>query len=181
MFRLFFGLIAVMLFVGCASKEEESLLKSYSEKQQYHKYLQQTEKTELYDENNLSIGIAIATHMYTPTSEKNDTRDEVFILGVSFENPEDYTIDFDTNSTKYSSNKYVLTLDNNSSKSVQKLSQNDPRLKDISFVTQWGTYYEVHFAHTGSRFALLLSHETNRNATFSFSKVPKFVYTKKGF
>ena len=87
MYKLFLGFMVTLLLVGCSSKEEKALLESYRKNIDYHKHLQQTEKAELYDGEN-SMAILTATYLYKPTFEKKDTRDELFIVGVQFENPE---------------------------------------------------------------------------------------------
>ena len=179
--KLYLGLcVCVALLVGCSSKEEQSLLKSYASNTSYHKHLQRTEKTELYDNNN-SVAILTATYMYTPNFEKNDTRDEVFIVGVLFENDDDSKMNFDINSTFSNKNDYILTLNNKHAINVVPLDKNDKRLKGISFVTTWGDYYEVTYPHAGQRFTLVFQNSKYGKGTLNFAKVAKFVYTKKGF
>jgi len=180
MYKIFLGLMAVVLFVGCSSKEEKALLKSYEENIKYHKYLQQTEKTELY-ENNVSVAILTATYMYTPNFEKNDTRDEVFIVGVQFENNDNAMINFDKNVTSSNQNEYILTLNKKQAISVVPLNADDKRLHRLSFIADWGDYYEVKFPHAGSRFSLVFENAFYGKGKLKFSKKAKFVYTKKGF
>ena len=63
-------------------------------------------------------------------------------------------------------------------KDIQELSKNDERLKDIAYVTDWGSYYLVTFEHTKSkRFSLVFKSEKYGNGTFSFAKVAKYIYT----
>ena len=117
MLRLLLGLIIIMLFVGCSSKKEQALLDSYKQNSKYHKYLQQTEKAELSD-GNTSVASLTATYMYKPSFEKKDTREEIFIVGVSFEEPEESTLNFDKKSISDNVNEYTLTLNG---KKPQKL------------------------------------------------------------
>ena len=180
MLRLFLGLIVIALFVGCSSKKEQALLNSYKENIKYHKHLQRTEKAELRDANT-SIAILTATYMYTPSFEKNDTHEEVFIVGISFEEPEVSTLNFDKNSISDDVNEYTLTLNGKKATKVVRLNENDKRLKGISFITDWGEYYEVTFPHAGKRFSLLFENKIYGKGTLNFAKVAKFVYTKKGF
>lgn len=181
MYKLFLGLMAVSLFIGCSSKEEQSLMKSYTENIQYHKYLQKTEKAELLDGEN-SVAILTATYLYTPNFEK-DNRKEVFIVGVVFEDPDVSSINFDANSsTTVAQNEYILTLKGKKAIKVVPLGKNDKRLEGISFVTEWANYYEVTYRHTASqRFSLVFENPLYGKETLNFSKVAKFVYTKKGF
>ena len=176
MLRLFLGLLAIALFVGCSSKEEQSLMNSYAQKTQYHKHLQYTEKAELFEGEDSKV-VVTATYLFTPNFKKKDKRPEKFIIGVTFDDPDASRLSF----TKGNAN-YTLTLNNKSAKKVEKLALNDKRLKGISFVTEWGEYYEVTFPHVnGKRFALVLKHPKYGSKALHFAKVAKFVYTKKGF
>jgi hypothetical protein len=179
MYKLFSGLMVMALLVGCSSKEEKALLKSYTQKIDYHKHLQQTEKAELFD-GDTSIAILTATYMYSPSFEKNDTREEVFVVGVQFENPEESTMVFNKNKT-INANGYILTLNGKTANKVVRLSENDKRLEGLSFITDWGEYYEVTYPHAGKRFSLVFKNERYGQSQLNFAKVAKFVYTKKGF
>ena len=180
MYKLFLGLMVVVLLVGCSSKEEQDLMKSYTENTQYHKYLQKTEKTELMDGDN-TVAILTATYLYTRNFKKIDKRNEVFIVGVAFDNPDVNTINFDKTSTTANEQEYTLTLKNEKAIKVVRLDKNDKRLKDISFVTDWGDYYEVTYPHASKRFSLVFENALHGKGTMNFSKVAKFTYTKKGF
>jgi len=179
MYKLFSGLMVMALLVGCSSKEEKALFKSYTQKMDYHKHLQQTEKAELFD-GDTSIAILTATYMYSPSFEKNDTREEVFVVGVQFENPEESTMVFNKNKTT-NTNGYILTLNGKKANKVVRLSENDKRLEGLSFITDWGEYYEVTYPHAGNRFSLIFKNERYGQSQLNFAKVAKFVYTKKGF
>ena len=180
MLRLFLGLIVIALFVGCSSKKEQALLDSYKQNIKYHKFLQKTEKAELSD-GNTSVAILTATYMYTPNFDKKDKRKEVFIVGVQFEDSEVSTLNFDKKSVSDNINEYILTLKGKKATKVVRLNENDKRLKGISFITDWGEYYEVTFPHTGKRFSLVFENKKYGKVILNFAKVAKFVYTKKGF
>ena len=188
MLKLFMGWVIIALLVGCSSKEEQALLSAYTQKSQYHKHLQRTEKAELHDANS-SVALITATHLYTPSHDKNDTSDEVFIIGVQFEDSDNSkmlfdkssTFDKDKNITLTNENEYILTLNKKKASKVVPLPNDDKRLKKLSFITQWVDYYEVTFPHTGSRFSLEFANAYYGKKALRFSKLPKFVYTKKGF
>lgn len=181
MVKLFMGWVIITLLVGCSSKEEKALLTSYSEKSKYHKHLQRTEKAELLD-GNTSVALLTATHLYASNNDKNDTRNEVFIIGVQFEDSDNDRIVFDKNTTANTDkNEYILTLNKKQAIKVMALSNEDVRLKDLSFITDWGDYYEVTFPHASSRFSLVFENISYGKKSLVFSKVPKFVYTNKGF
>jgi hypothetical protein len=181
MTKLFLGLVSVALLVGCSSKEEQALVKSYKKNMAYNKHLQQTEKVELTDSNDTVMAIVTATYMYTPNFEKNDTRNETFIVGVTFEEP-DYSSMVFTNKTINSADTYSLTMQGKNALHSRSLSPNDKKLKGISFVTQWGKYYEVTYPHIESKqLSLTLKNSIYGNRKLNFAKVAKFVYTQKGF
>ena len=181
MLRLFLGFITVLLLVACTSKKEEALLQVYTDKITYHKQLQQTEKAILHD-TTASMAILTATYLFKPTSDKNDSRPEVFIVAVQFDDPENKALDFQAQTLEESKAEFILTLEGTKASTVKVLAKGDERLKDISFVTPWGKYYEVTFAHTlKKQFKLLFESKSYGKSDLSFSKVAKFVYTKKGF
>lgn len=181
MVRFVFMIIVIPLILGCSSKKEDQLMEAYTQNISYHKHLQHTEKTELYEDNK-SVAILTATYLYANNFEKNDTRPEKFIVGVTFENPEEDVLDFRKKSMQNSANHYSLSLNNTYATKVEKLDFDDRRLKSISFVTEWGEYYEVTFPHINSqRFSLVFSHPIYGKGVLQFAKKAKFVYTKKGF
>ena len=181
MFKIFFILISVVLFIGCASQREQALLKSYHDNIEYHKHLQQTENAEL-KEGEQTMGMLTATYMFRPNFDKNDTRDEVFLMGVQLED-ENATINFKQKSTSNTDEQvYTLTLNGSHAIKVKSLSPTDKRLKELSFVTGWNHYYEVTFANTKSKsFNLSFANPRYGVSLLNFSKVARFVYTKKGF
>jgi hypothetical protein len=162
----------MVLLLGCTSKKEQDLMQAYSEKIQYHKYLQKTEKTQLY-EDNVTKALLTATYLYTPNYEKNDTRDEVFIVGIHLE---------DEASEYPDEQGYTLTLNDQVAKEVKDLPLDDERLKDVSFVSEWGSYYLVTFPHVSSKkLTLVLDSEFYGKGLLHFAKVAKYVLTKESF
>ena len=78
--------------------------------------------------------------------------------------------------------KYGLMLQGKNAIKIKELSKNDERLKDIAYVTDWGSYFLVTFEHTDKkRFSLVFNSEQYGKGNFSFAKVAKYIYTKKGF
>ncbi|HIQ46384.1 MAG TPA: hypothetical protein EYH57_02055 [Sulfurovum sp.] len=169
MFRLAAASIGIFILLGCTSKEESALMKSYTEKMNYHKKLQKTEKVQLY-ENNVTKVMLTATYLYTPTEDKNDTRDELFIVGIHFE-------DGASDESGYS-----LLLNTTKPKEIQALKENDKRFKDLSFISEWGEYYLVTFPHSKSKkLTLVFESEQYGKGTLHFAKVAKYVFTKTAF
>jgi hypothetical protein len=164
--------IVTILIVGCTSKEEKALAATFKKELSYNKYLLKTEKAQLLDENNVTKVLITATYLYTANSDKNDTRDEEFIVGFQFE---------DENAS-FEDEDYSLTLDNNVSIKTILLDEGDERLKEISFISEWGEYYHLTFKHSKrTRFPLVFNSKTYGKKKLNFAKKAKFVYTKKGF
>ncbi|PHS38337.1 MAG: hypothetical protein COB07_08585 [Sulfurovum sp.] len=164
--------IGIVLLLGCTSKKEQELMQAYHDKINYHKLLQKTEKTQLY-ENNVTKVMLTATYLYTPNYEKNDTRDEVFIVGIHLEDEESVYTD---------TQEYNLTLNNKSVKEIKSLALDDVRLKDVSFVSEWGSYYLVTFPHVSSKkLTLVLDSEEYGKGILHFAKVAKYVLSKETF
>ena len=200
MFRLGLLFVTILFLIGCTTKKEDSLLKSYHEKIDYHKQLQKTEKIQLYENNETKV-VLVATHLYTSNYEKKDTRDEVFIIGLDIENEDinDTVALFGiqkpdkskkVNDEKPKKNKkqkkkipiYGLTINGKKAIAIKELDTNDARLKKLSFVTEWGNYYLVTFKHVkNKRFSLVFNSNKYGKGTLHFAKVAKYVYTKKGF
>ena len=238
MLKLGISLIAIGFFVGCTTSREDALIQSYQQKVDYHKQLQKTEKIQLFD-NNVTKIVLTATYRYTPNFEKNDLRDEEFIIGIHFEDEgvesivdmmgvrdaeeiqkmkekkeqqskyanssllddisiligmrdknESVNIDDEKKSDKIKTSEddnntmpmYGLTLNKKKAIHIKVLDKSDERLENIAYVTEWGNYYLVAFEHTNSkRFSLVFESEQYGKGTFSFAKVAKYIYTKKGF
>lgn len=147
-------------------------MQAYGEKANYHKQLQKTEKTQFYKDNVTKVMLT-ATYLYTQNFEKNDTRDEMFIVGFYSE---------DKISEKLDSKGNTLTLNGKSAKEIQLLSINDERLKDLSFVTPWNSYYLVIFPHEEDKnITLVFESELYGKGELHFAKVAKYVLNKEAF
>ena len=46
---------------------------------------------------------------------------------------------------------FSLLLNGKNVKSIKVLEKSSPELKDISFVSEWSTFYLVHFPHTAQK------------------------------
>ncbi|KYJ87010.1 hypothetical protein [Sulfurovum riftiae] len=163
-----------LLFAGCSSKEEKALLQVYNKEKTYHKKLLQTEKVQLYDDNETQV-LLTATYLFEQSDVKkeDDKRDEVFIVGFYME---DETV------RDHLTEDFNLTLNGTLPKSVKVLKRSDKRLKEIPFVTAWGNYFEVIFPHTTStKFDLLFSSKVYGKKKLHFAKKAKYVFTKEAF
>jgi len=172
MVRSSISFIAIALLLGCTSKQETDLMQGYSEKVNYHKQLQKTEKIQLYQDN-VTKAMLTATYLYTPNFENNDTRDEVFIVGFYLEDKASGHINTEGN---------TLTLNGKTAKEVKALRLDDERLKDISFVTPWNSYYLVTFSHEANKkITLVFESELYGKGELHFAKVAKYVLNKEAF
>ena len=168
MHYMLYSLTALVLIAGCSSKEEEKFFNLYEKNKVYHLELQKTEKAQLYDDENVTKALLTATYLYTPAEDQNDTCDEKFIVGLYVEDEE------------FGGNDYNLTLNNTLPKKVKKLSRHDPLLKDLSFVSEWSTFYLFTFPHTDKKsFKLLFQSEEYGKSELNFAKKAKYVFTKE--
>jgi len=160
-----FSLIIISLgLLGCSSKEALVLQKSYKEQISYYKALQKTEKIQLYQDNETKI-MFTATYLYKPSLENNNSL-ENFIIGVHYED----------NSTK----DYSLSLNGQKALKTQILAYTDKRLKDISFVSEWGEYSLVSFPHNEAKKEILtIQSPSYGTASLYFSKVAKYIFENK--
>ena len=164
--------IAIALLLGCSSIQETNLMQAYNEKVNYHKQLQKTEKTQLYKDN-VTKAMLTATYLHTPNFENNDIRDEVFIVGLYLE---------DKSSGKINGEGNTLTLNGKKAKEIKVLSLNDERLKDISFVTPWSSYYLVTFPHeSNKKITLVFESDLYGKGKLDFAKVAKYILNKEAF
>ena len=168
MYNILLILSAVVLLTGCSTKEQESLMQAYEKDKNYHMQLQKTEKTQLY-EGETTKAMLTATYLFKENRDINDTRDEIFIVGIYVEEEEGSLLN----------NKgYILTLNKVAPKSSKLLKENDPLLKDISFVSEWSQFYLVTFPHTSSKsFKLIFKSDIYGKGELHFAKMAKYVLT----
>lgn len=169
--NILLAVTAIALIIGCSSKEDEKFMTVYEKDKGYHLQLQKTEKTQLHD-GQFTKALLTATYLFEPIKDKNDTRDEQFIVGLYLDDDEG----------SFESNDYNLTLNAKGPKSVVALKKSDPRLKEISFLSEWSEFYLFTFPHTKSkRVKLVFASEVYGKGELHFAKVAKYVFTKKAF
>jgi len=170
MIKMMLLLIAFALFTGCSSKEQEALMQLYNKDKNYHMKLQKTEKIQLYD-GQATKAMLTATYLFEQSVDKNDTRDEVFIVGIYVEDEE---------KSSFTDEGYTLTLDEAAPKSIKLLKESDPLLKEISFVSEWSQFYVVIFPHTSRKsFKLVFESDIYGKGELHFAKVAKYVLEEK--
>lgn len=172
MLRMLMAIMVMTLLWGCTSKEEKALIKVYEKNKTYHRLLQKTEKIQLY-EDKVSKLLLTATYLTTPPGEKLHKKDEVFLVGFYVEDEELGGLDGDN---------FFLTLDGKKAKSIKRLDKKSKYLKNISFNAEWNQYYLLHFPYTSKKsFHLILQSKPYGKGILYFSKVAKYVLSKKGF
>ncbi len=161
---------AMALLVACSSKEEKALIQRYEKEKTYHKQLQKSEKTQLYD-GQFTKAMLTATYLNGQSIDKKDKHDEVFIVGVYVEESQE---------ASFSKEGYSLTMNGQPPKNIKPLKEDDDMLKDISFVSEWSQFYLVTFPHTSRKsFKLIFKSDIYGKGELSFAKVAKYVLTKK--
>ena len=169
--ELLLSITVMALLVGCSSKEEKHFLTVYEKNKDYHLKLQKTEKTNL-KEGNLTKILLTATYLFKPTENKEDKRDEKFIVGLYVDDEDVFDEIGD----------YEITLNGTEPKSIKILQKSDPLLKLISFNSEWTHFYLITFPHTNSKsFKLLFESDFYGKGELHFSKVAKYVLTKRAF
>ena len=159
--------------MGCATKSEKELLKHYTDNITYNKSLQKSEKAQLYDINGSTVIMLTATYLNIQKFDIKSKEDEKFIVGIYIN--EDIIEEF-------SSDDFSLTLNKAKAKSFKELDKDDEILKNKSLIIEWSKYYLVHFPHSNSpRFNLIFKSNDYGESKLNFSKVAKYIYSKKAF
>ena len=206
MIKLIVIVLTILLLIGCSSKEEKNLMKEYTKKKSYFKKLQKTEKIMLMQDN---VTKAVLTAQYIPSisNQLRDDSNETFIIGLYLENEDvgdlqntfglrkkgkkrevlkaiydknaSHEVQYDEFNMTIPA-KYRLTLNGEKALSIQRLSDADKRLKDLALKSEWTIYSLVRFKHSKGNF-MRLKFESSLYGVgeTTFSKVAKYVYTKK--
>jgi len=183
------------LLSGCASKEERKLMADFEKNKDYHKRLIKTEKVQLFEGNFTKVTLT-ATYLnrnsrakegeedsfinyinpfeiFEDKAKRMPKEDERFIVGLYIDDDNvDENIGYDFN----------LTLNGKEPKLIKPLKENDPRLKDISFIADWSQFFYIVFPHVDAeRFKLVFQSDRYGKGELDFAKKAKFVYTRKAF
>ena len=171
--RIFIGSITLLLLLSaCSSKTDDPFAERFEKNKTVYKYLQKTEKAQLYD-HNVTKAFLTATYLNTRSNKlKKQIKDEQFVVGVYIEDDQLNRL----------GKAYVLTLEGTQPKSIQPLKKQSPYLKDIPFVTEWNSYYLVTFPYTPNKnFTLTFEHNKYGKKEMPFSKKAKYVESQKAF
>jgi len=160
------------LFAGCSSKEEQALMAKCRQNRVYYKKLFQTEKIQLCRGGETKL-LLTATYRYRrmDLSFEEDQREEVFIVGIYRE---------DDTGTESASEDFTLTLNGREPIRIKRLDSTDKRLKDMPFVTEWGSYFEVNFPHSAEKkFDLVFKSTLYGEGKLHFAKKAKYLFSKE--
>jgi len=191
MYRLSATLLSVALLTSCVSKKQKILIDNYNKEIAHHKKLLKTEKAQLYN-GQLTKAVLTATYLNEKTLDIHDASDERFMIGIYVEPAESIDTN-DTNTTEDANSTcipkesnstimdgYKITLNGKAPKSIQKLQENDPRLKSIPFTSDWSQFYLITFPHkSGDRLKLIFESDLYGKAELKFAKVAKYTFEKK--
>jgi len=187
------SMAALALLVGCASKERRHLLETFEKQKNYHKKLIKTEKVQLYEGNYTRVTLT-ATYLNRNSRAKEGEEDSFLNYMNPFEIFEDrekrmpkederfivglYIDDDNIDDTQ--GYDFTLALNGKPPKLIKRLKENDPHLKDISFVSDWNRFFYVVFPHVkAERFKMTFKSRQYGKGVLDFAKKAKFVYTKR--
>jgi len=162
----------MLLLAACSSKTDDPFLEGVEKNKTAYRYLQKTEKAQLYD-HNITKALLTATYLY-PSGKKPDSKesDEVFVVGLYLDEKRGNGI----------GKEYLLTLDGEKPKNILSLSKESPYLKEIPFVTAWNSYYLVTFPRTPCQsFTLVFESSRYGKKAMPFSKAAKYVESQEAF
>lgn len=165
------SIICLLLLSGCGNGERLALKDKIDKEKTYYKNLQKSEKIQFY-EGNVTKALFTATYLFRQSIDKNDERDEKFIIGM-------FT---DEESSEVLGKDYLVTLDGMSPLSIQPLDEHSEYLKEIPVVTEWTSYYLVRFPHISKKnFYLTFISDAYGQKQMHFAKVAKYVISKKAY
>ncbi len=172
-------------------------MQSFENYKRHHGSLLDTEKAQLYNEDNTTKLFITATYLdrhriaekqktrkatdpitrlfsiFKPEFPQDKKENERFIVGIQLDT-EMYD-DFDSGSV-------TLTLNGKKALKIVPLSSDDARLKHIAFVSDWGNYFMVIFPPIKSeKLTLKFESDLYGTATLRFAKRARYVYTGKAF
>jgi hypothetical protein len=194
------GIIAIVAavvavgFTGCMG-EKQAFIERLETNRTYHKMLQRTEVADLTIDKKKE-GVLLASYLYTPTLEKRDLRDDVFIVALHFDNhkrvTEAYVKESITLFGKVSLTDEEAALvkefgvkrrdENVTATHIRALTQEEAKAKKLSFVTPWSYYFELRFPHMESdKIRLRFDDGEYTKTQLVFTRRFKYIYSGTGF
>ena len=194
---LFWGatnLVVISLFLGCSSKNESSMKRTFDKNIAKHTKLQKSEKIKISLNEEVKVAIT-ATYLNSKESlhdEKNSIH-EKFIVGI-YQSGDIYGVGFSSNEQNITLNIDYPKTDKELTKEEERirrrgynalplisreLSHSDPILSNIPLVNSWTQYYLLEFPHTNRDKFVLIYQNRQLGRTkhqLSFAKSAKYLY-----
>ena len=113
--------------------------------------------------NNEQKVLLWGTYLNNTDIKEFESKDEVFVTSVYFVEAKNQDIN---------ENGYLFTLNGEKAKSIEEISANDKKYKDILSKNTWGKYYLVKFKQVKDTYDLTLSltNEKSNSAKLTFEK-----------
>lgn len=147
------------IFIGCSST---TALKHFNKNELEAKAMQYTKKADVII-NKEQKALLWATYLNNTDIKEFNSKDEVFVTSVYFVNQDNQDIN---------ENGYSFTLNEQKPKSIEEITANDERYKDILSKNTWGKYYLVKFNQVENTYnlTLTLSNKNSNSAKLTFEK-----------
>jgi len=146
------------------------MLNDLKKEQQYHKQLLKTEKLEIRNSEGVRV-LVTATYVNHHSEKKNES----FIVGIYSEDSMN-----DVNTTKAYGSDFTLTLNGKKPLKVKALAKSDPKVKNLSFISDWTRIYYFQFPYVASKkMTLKFKGGTYGNGSLIFYKIPRYRLLRK--
>jgi len=191
------SIVLAFLILGCSSKNENEMKKSFHNHIKKHTALQKSEKIKLTQ--NKEVKIALTATYLNPKESLNDKEEktnEIFIIGL-YKSDDTTAVGFNSNeqnltlNVQYPKTDKVLTKDEEHQRRrgydalplvSKELSYNDPLLSKIPLVNSWTQYYFVEFPYSHRKnFSLVFQNRQfgGQKYQLNFAKNAKYLYFSK--
>jgi len=151
--------IVSSMLIGCSST---TALKYFDKSEVEAKAMQYTKKADVIINKEQKV-LLWGTYLNNTDIKEFESKDEVFVTSIYF---------VDSATQDINENNYFFKLNEQKPKSIEELSINDERFKDILSKNTWGKYYLVKFEEVENSYNLTLSlNDKNSNsAKLEFEK-----------
>lgn len=146
------------------------MLNDFKNEQQYHKQLLKTEKLEIKNSEGVRV-LLTATYANRSSNKKNES----FIVGIYAEDGIG-----DENTTTSYGRDFTLLLNGKKPIKAKQLERNDPKVKNLSFISDWTRIYYFQFPYVASNKMLLkFKSQMYGSGSLYFYKVPRYRLMRK--
>ncbi len=147
------------IFIGCSST---TALKHFDKNEIEAKAMQYTKKADVIVNKEQKV-LLWGTYLNNTDIKEFKSKDEVFVTSIYF---------VEAKSQNVNENGYSFTLNGQKPKSIEELSSNDIKYKNILSKNTWGKYYLVKFNQVKDTYNLTLNlaDENSNSAKLDFEK-----------